>query len=41
MTDPKELYQKETDELLNEINTKTKAWFQKLKDQSKNTKVEM
>ena len=41
MTDPNELYQKEMDELLDEINTKTKSWFKKLKEQSKNTRVEM
>ena len=29
------------DKLLIEINEKTKSWFQKLKEQSKNTKVEM
>ncbi|MGY5147211.1 MAG: hypothetical protein ACW9W4_04365 [Candidatus Nitrosopumilus sp. bin_7KS] len=41
MTDPNELYQKEMDELLNEINAKTKSWFKKLKEQSKNTRVDM
>ena len=41
MTDPNELYQKEMSELLDEINKKTKSWFEKLKEQSKNTRVEM
>jgi len=41
MSDPNELYQKEMGELLDEINTKTKLWFKKLKEQSKNTRVEM
>jgi|APSaa5957512535_1039671.scaffolds.fasta_scaffold10916_5 hypothetical protein len=37
MTGPDEYHQKGMDELLDEINTKTKCWFQKLKEQSKNT----
>ena len=41
MTDSNELYQKEMDELLDEIDKKTKSWFKKLKEQSKNTRVEM
>ena len=41
MTDSNELYQKEMVELLDEINTKTKSWLKKLKEQSKNTRVEM
>lgn len=41
MTDPNKLYQKEMEDLMDEINIKTKSWFEKLKEQSKNTKVEM
>lgn len=41
MTNPNELYQKEMEELIDEINVKTKSWFEKLKEQSKNTRVEM
>jgi len=41
MTNPNELYQKEMVELMDEINIKTKSWFEKLKEQSKNTRVEM
>ena len=41
MTESDEYHQKDMDELLDEINTKTKFWFQKLKEQSKNTSVKM
>ena len=41
MTESDEHHQKNMDELLDEINTKTKFWFQKLKEQSKNTSVKM
>lgn len=41
MTDPNKLYQKEMETLMDEINIKTKSWFEKLKEQSKNTRVEM
>jgi len=41
MTDPNELYQKEMNELMCEIDKKTQSWFKKLKEQSKNTRVEM
>jgi len=41
MTESNEYHQKEMDELLDEINTKTKSWFQKLKEQSKNASVKM
>ncbi|WP_297441801.1 hypothetical protein [Nitrosopumilus sp.] len=41
MTDSNELYHKEMDELMSEINQKTKSWFHKLKEQSKNTRIDM
>ena len=41
MTGSDECYQKDIDELLDEINTKTKFWFQKLKEQSKNASAKM
>ena len=41
MTGPNELYQKEMNELMTEVNNKTQLWFKKLKEQSKNAKVEM
>lgn len=41
MSDSGELYDKEMNELLTEIDVKTKSWFKKLKGQSKNTKIDM
>jgi len=41
MGDSGELYDKEMNELMTEIDVKTKSWFKKLKEQSKNTKIDM
>ena len=41
MIDSTELYQKEMNELMTEVNKKTQSWFKKLKEQSKNAKIVM
>jgi hypothetical protein len=41
MGDSEELYQKEKDELVTEINVKTQSWFKKLKAQANSTRIDM
>lgn len=36
-----ELYDKKMNELMTEIDVKTKSWFKKLKERSKSTKIDM